>query len=206
MAWGPLLASPRPHMLTQFLLPRPCHSVTSPTCIRPSNSDAPFLIRLTNKERMAIQLGDTQVCFEMLMLTSEMTSPPSTSSARHSFPGSCLPALSPATTSAETASVNHLINLPPIICAHDVLRVFGNQYLQTQTSPLGGFGCFAAKDLSRGDVILRERPLLVANDEDFYKKFGELAADERTVFEALSISPTCIFSTPRIRAISRNNR
>jgi hypothetical protein len=83
---------------------------------------------------------------------------------------------------------------------------FENQYFQTRASALGGFGCFAAKNLSRGDVILRERPLLVANDENFYRKFGELSADERTLFEALSISPTGFLSTPRIRAIWRNNR
>jgi hypothetical protein len=162
---------------------------------------------------MIVQLINTQPDLETLAVEEdesrnslEMTSPPSTSSARHTFPTSSSSALKPATTPAETISVNHPIDLPPILCVHEASMPFENQYFQTRTSTLGGYGCFAAKDLYRGDIILRERPLLVASHVDFYEKIGELTPDERTVFEALSMSPTSFLGTPRIRAIWRNNR
>lgn len=45
--------------------------------------------------------------------------------------------------------------------------LFENKFFETRTSPLGGYGSFAKRDLRRGDVILQESPLMIARFDGF---------------------------------------
>lgn len=67
-----------------------------------------------------------------------------------------------------------------------------NEYLEhdsnlfeVRPSDVGGFGAFATKDLKRGTVILRERPLFIAAPDNLQENFDALDDNAKSV--ALSL-------------------
>ncbi|GAO16694.1 hypothetical protein UVI_02002400 [Ustilaginoidea virens] len=65
------------------------------------------------------------------------------------------------------------------------IELFKNESFEIRTSQVAGLGAFATKDLSKGDVILRERPLFIAHRDHIFVEFAKL--DERDKEVALSL-------------------
>jgi hypothetical protein len=143
-----------------------------------------------------------------LLDSFELSSPSSDYGTESTSPSTSPPSSSPPSPSfslTKATEFNTTPDHPPISTTYDLSTSFQNDFFQTLPSPLGGIGSFAAKDLYRGDIILRERPLLVTDHDSFYDKFGELSDEERNVFETLCVSGTSLLGTPKVKAIWETN-
>lgn len=68
-----------------------------------------------------------------------------------------------------------------------------NEFLVIKKSKLGGLGAFAAKDLSYGDIILEEMPLLRTNNWGICNEYDYLSDEDKQLFHSLhkfSTNPT----------------
>lgn len=123
-------------------------------------------------------------------------------------PSSSTSSPSPSSSSSNLThyqSSKESIELPPIITSHETATTSENAFFQILPSSLGGYGAFATRDLYRGDIILRERPLLISEHHHFYDKFTKLTLEQREVFEDLSVSEMRLWGTPMIKAIWDTN-
>jgi hypothetical protein len=83
--------------------------------------------------------------------------------------------------------------------------MYHNDYFKVDKSEVAGWGAFAAKNLTKGDVILREIPLFVADTDKIFHEFYKL--DKNTMDVALSLHSHQLIKggTPRILGIWQTN-
>ena len=78
--------------------------------------------------------------------------------------------------------------LPPIITKDNASPEFANEFFSVGQSAIANanFGAFAAKDLRRGDVILRERPLFTAsNRTEILSEYRRLSHKNKEIAQSL---------------------
>ncbi|KAI1459473.1 hypothetical protein F4805DRAFT_420395 [Annulohypoxylon moriforme] len=68
---------------------------------------------------------------------------------------------------------------------------YSNQYFRIKKSKLGGNGVFAKVDLKQGQLILVERPEIVACPESLYNELEELSPEVRNAFLRMHAHKRC---------------
>lgn len=76
-------------------------------------------------------------------------------------------------------------NPQEIVRAFSTDPYFQNTCFEVRASQVAGLGAFAVKDMSHGDIILKEKPLFVSDNSRLYEDFSKL--DEQTKEVALSL-------------------
>lgn len=94
---------------------------------------------------------------------------------------------------------------PPVVPQISPTHAFENEYFQVSCSTIAGLGAFAKQDLHFGDVILREKPLFLAEPQRLFDEFGKLAPSLKRVALSLHSNPNLKAGTPRIQAIWNTN-
>ncbi|EHK40087.1 hypothetical protein TRIATDRAFT_287810 [Trichoderma atroviride IMI 206040] len=82
---------------------------------------------------------------------------------------------------------------------------FKNDFFRVDKSAVAGWGAFAAKDLAKGDVILREIPLFVATNEDLFDEFYNLDSNDMNIALSLHSHEYIKGGTPIILGIWHTN-
>ena len=82
---------------------------------------------------------------------------------------------------------------------------YRNEYFQVAKSAVAGWGAFAERDLKRGDVILREIPLFVAESHNIIREFYKLSLQDREVALSLHAHELIKGDTPKITAVWHTN-
>ncbi|KJZ77564.1 hypothetical protein HIM_03288 [Hirsutella minnesotensis 3608] len=133
------------------------------------------------------------------------------SSPRKSQPTASLPELQP-TLDESLPRAKDSEDLPhPSDILNPVLKTssdphFCNDNFKIDQSETAGWGAFATRDLLRGDVILRERPLFIANSISLYKEFNALDQQAQGVALSLYANERVKQGTPILQAIWDTNR
>lgn len=96
-------------------------------------------------------------------------------------------------------------SLPPISYQTTPSEHFQNESFAVAPSNIAGCGAFAKRDLHRGDVILRERPLFVATSETLFREFEGLDRGIQAVAMDLYANEGVKVGTPKLLAIWRTN-
>lgn len=100
------------------------------------------------------------------------------------------------------------IKAPPILPA--ILKMspepmYGNEYFEIAKSSVAGWGAFATRDLTKGDVILREIPLFVAETDEVFHEFYKLDGSAKKVALSLHSHRLIKGGTPQILAVWQTN-
>lgn len=82
---------------------------------------------------------------------------------------------------------------------------FENGFFKVRKSNVAGWGAFATRDLAKGDVILRERPLFVATNNDLFQEFYNLGSDDMDIALSLHSHQFIKGDTPIILGIWHTN-
>ncbi|KAH0489308.1 hypothetical protein TgHK011_009744 [Trichoderma gracile] len=82
---------------------------------------------------------------------------------------------------------------------------YRNEYFQVAKSRVAGWGAFATRDLKRGEVILREIPLFVAESHNILREFHKLSVQDREVALSLHAHELIKGDTPKITAVWHTN-
>ncbi|KAH8124888.1 SET domain-containing protein [Trichoderma asperelloides] len=82
---------------------------------------------------------------------------------------------------------------------------FENDFFKVSKSKVAGWGAFATRDLAKGDVILRERPLFVATNNDLFQEFYNLGSDDMDIALSLHSHQFIKGDTPIILGIWHTN-
>lgn len=82
---------------------------------------------------------------------------------------------------------------------------FRNNFFAVARSETAGWGAFAAKTLGRGDVILRERPLMVADRSSVFSEYEKLDSTARQLALSLHANEYCKPGTPLIQTVWATN-
>ncbi|KAL7796833.1 hypothetical protein V8C37DRAFT_371608 [Trichoderma ceciliae] len=83
--------------------------------------------------------------------------------------------------------------------------IYHNEYFQVAESSVAGWGAFATRDLTKGDVILREIPLFVSENDDVFHEFYKLDKNAMNVALSLHSHQLIKGGTPRILGVWRTN-
>lgn len=83
---------------------------------------------------------------------------------------------------------------------------FENDFFRVDKSAVAGWGAFAAKDLAKGDIILREIPLFVATNADLFDEFYNLDSNDMNIALSLHSHEYVKGGTPIILGIWHTNR
>ncbi|KAK4064557.1 hypothetical protein Trihar35433_8074 [Trichoderma harzianum] len=78
--------------------------------------------------------------------------------------------------------------------------MYGNEYFEIAKSYVAGWGAFATRDLTKGDVILREIPLFVAETDKVFHEFYKLDDSAKKVALSLHSHRLIKGGTPQILA------
>lgn len=82
---------------------------------------------------------------------------------------------------------------------------FENDCFRIGKSAVAGWGAFAAKDLAKGDIILREIPLFVATNADLFDEFYNLDSNDMNIALSLHSHEYIKGGTPIILGIWHTN-
>lgn len=95
--------------------------------------------------------------------------------------------------------------LPPIIYKTSPGPQYQNEYFEVAESKVAGWGAFALKILRRGDTIMREKPLFVADHSCLFQEYDKLDKQAKRV--ALSLYANELFKSglPRIQGVFETN-
>ncbi|PNY24903.1 Uncharacterized protein TCAP_05161 [Tolypocladium capitatum] len=96
-------------------------------------------------------------------------------------------------------------HLTPIVYKTSPGPKFENRYFEIAESNIAGWGAFAIKDLKRGDTILREKPLFMADHSCLFQEYDKLDKQAKRV--ALSLYANELFKSglPRIQGVFETN-
>ncbi|POR32863.1 Uncharacterized protein TPAR_06939 [Tolypocladium paradoxum] len=83
--------------------------------------------------------------------------------------------------------------LPPVIYKTCPAPQFDNEYFEVAESKVAGWGAFATKPLKRGNTILREKPLFVADHSCLFQEYDKLDKQAKRV--ALSLYANELFKS-----------
>lgn len=83
--------------------------------------------------------------------------------------------------------------------------MYGNEYFEIAKSNVAGWGAFATRDLTKGDVILREIPLFVAETDKVFHEFYKLDESAKKVALSLHSHRLIKGGTPQILAVWQTN-
>lgn len=95
--------------------------------------------------------------------------------------------------------------IPPPTRKTSPSPMYHNDYFQIAKSSVAGWGAFATRDLTRGDIILRETPLFVADNDNIFHEFYRLDGSAMNVALSLHSHPLIKGGTPRILAVWQTN-
>lgn len=95
--------------------------------------------------------------------------------------------------------------LPPIVFKTCATPQFSNDFFEIARSPTAGWGAFAVKTLRQGDVILRERPLFIADSPKLFSEYDKLEPQAKEVALSLHAHGLVKPGTPRIQAVWATN-
>ncbi|KAL7897112.1 hypothetical protein HDV64DRAFT_51021 [Trichoderma sp. TUCIM 5745] len=107
-----------------------------------------------------------------------------------------------------TEEINHLsIDTPDIQLTRkdSPAAEFENDFFRIGESAVAGWGAFAAKDLTKGDIILREIPLFVAANADLFDEFYKLDSNDMNIALSLHSHKDIKGGTPMILGIWHTN-
>ena len=90
-------------------------------------------------------------------------------------------AIADPTTASTVSSCDRTLSIPPFL--QPTLEV--NDMFAIRPSALGGMGCFALRDIYRGDHLLVERPLLRTNLLHLFHELERLTPAQRAQYDAL---------------------
>ncbi|KAK4064057.1 uncharacterized protein Triagg1_9213 [Trichoderma aggressivum f. europaeum] len=90
--------------------------------------------------------------------------------------------------------------IPPAILKMSPEPMYGNEYFEIAKSSVAGWGAFATRDLTKGDVILREIPLFVADTDKVFHEFYKLDGSAKKVALSLHSHRLIKGGTPQILA------
>ncbi|KAF3060474.1 hypothetical protein CFAM422_011287 [Trichoderma lentiforme] len=94
---------------------------------------------------------------------------------------------------------------PPAVLKTSPEPMYGNEYFEIAKSNVAGWGAFATRDLTKGDVILREIPLYVAETDKVFHEFYKLDESAKKVALSLHSHRLIKGGTPQILAVWRTN-
>lgn len=83
--------------------------------------------------------------------------------------------------------------------------MYSNEYFEIAKSNVAGWGAFAMRDLTKGDVILREIPLFVAETDKIFHEFYKLDESAKKVALSLHSHRLIKGGTPQILAVWQTN-
>ncbi|KAL5095574.1 hypothetical protein Trisim1_000344 [Trichoderma cf. simile WF8] len=95
--------------------------------------------------------------------------------------------------------------VPPAILKTSPEPTYSNEYFEIAKSNVAGWGAFATRDLTKGDVILREIPLFVAETDKVFHEFYKLDGDAKKVALSLHSHRLIKGGTPQILAVWQTN-
>ncbi|KAM0247736.1 hypothetical protein ACHAQJ_009743 [Trichoderma viride] len=107
--------------------------------------------------------------------------------------------------SLEALEITEAALIPPLTRKMLPDPVYRNDYFKVDKSEVAGWGAFAARDLAKGDVILREIPLFVAEIDDIFHEFYKLDKNAMDVALSLHSHQFIKAGTPRILGIWKTN-
>lgn len=99
----------------------------------------------------------------------------------------------------------------PSLASEDVVQTlsadpyFRNTYFEVRHSHIAGLGAFAIKDLVRGDIILREKPLFISDNMHLYEDFSNIDQRAKTVALNLHVNPRIKPGTDRVAGVWSTN-
>ena len=82
---------------------------------------------------------------------------------------------------------------------------FSNDHIHIKKSQIAGYGTFASIDLFKGDIILREGALMVANLDTLFQEFDKLDGTAKETALSLYANPNVKLGTPLIQAVWQTN-
>lgn len=94
---------------------------------------------------------------------------------------------------------------PPAVLKTSPEPMYGNEYFEIAKSNVAGWGAFATRDLTKGDVILREIPLFVAETDKVFHEFYKLNESAKKVALSLHSHRLIKGGTPQILAVWQTN-
>ncbi|KAL7906130.1 hypothetical protein GGI35DRAFT_482914 [Trichoderma velutinum] len=94
---------------------------------------------------------------------------------------------------------------PPAILKMSPGPMYRNEYFEVAKSSVAGWGAFATRDLTKGDVILREMPLFVAETDKVFHEFYKLDGSAKKVALSLHSHRLVKGGTPQILAVWQTN-
>ncbi|KAL1888487.1 hypothetical protein Sste5346_009531 [Sporothrix stenoceras] len=161
-------------------------AIVSPT--DQSSLPAPGAASATSAKPPVEPAADLATFETVTTATTDKTETTSSAAAAHSAQPAVESSKSAASVSASdksaqstTAAVSKAV--PPSL-APPTLEV--NGMFAIRPSALGGLGCFALKDISRGDHLLVERPLIRTNMLHLQEEIDRLTPDQRAQFDSLT--------------------
>ncbi|KAG6017104.1 hypothetical protein E4U43_002280 [Claviceps pusilla] len=92
-----------------------------------------------------------------------------------------------------------------LLQAQPSCKYFENEYFKVQRSKTAGLGAIATRNLKKGDVILREKPLFTANASSVFEAYENLTGHEKDVVMSLHANTLLKPGTPRIQAVWKTN-
>lgn len=95
--------------------------------------------------------------------------------------------------------------IPSAILKMSPEPMYGNEYFEIARSNVAGWGAFATRDLTKGDVILREIPLFVAETDKVFHEFYKLDENAKKVALSLHSHRLIKGGTPQILAVWQTN-
>lgn len=99
----------------------------------------------------------------------------------------------------------------PSLASEEVIQTlsadpyFRNTCFEVRHSQIAGLGAFAIKDLVRGDIILREKPLFISDNMRLYEDFSSIDQQAKTVALSLHVNPRIKPGTNRVAGIWSTN-
>ncbi|OPB37905.1 hypothetical protein A0O28_0101890 [Trichoderma guizhouense] len=92
-------------------------------------------------------------------------------------------------------------SIPSAILKMSPEPMYSNDYFEIAKSNVAGWGAFATRDLTKGDVILREIPLFVAETNKVFHEFYKLDESAKKVALSLHSHRLIKGGTPQILAV-----
>ncbi|RFU77821.1 set domain-containing [Trichoderma arundinaceum] len=106
---------------------------------------------------------------------------------------------------SEIPSIIEEALVPPLTRKMSPGLMYHNEYFEVAKSSVAGWGAFAVRDLAKGDVILREIPLFVAETDNVFHEFYKLDKDAMDVALSLHSHGLIKGGTPKIIGIWQTN-
>ena len=98
------------------------------------------------------------------------------------------------------------LNRPAIVLKTSTEPKFSNEDFAISLSDIAGWGAFAVQNLKKGDVILMEKPLFIADWANPFCEFDDLDQNEKDIALSLHKNESMKLGTPALKAVWKTNR